>query len=172
MSLVLFSVAAVEMFCCSISFRVLDPATTYLPLLMSSLISLITGRYDFVFLPLALPTPIVLALLSEPFSASSSASPFLTSTELHAGGLSVPDAGEGKSWVIVEAGRQINTGPLYVPGGKSNFLVRPSSHLAVPRFPDPIPYYRNARLKSPSSATPAPPLPFRSRSKPRSYSTR
>lgn len=89
---------------------------------MNYVAPLISGRYDFTFLPLSLPTPLVLALLSTSLAAQPS--PFLPPTELSTLGLSVPSAGEGRSWVIVEAGRQLGTG-MAIPGGRSTFAVRP-----------------------------------------------
>lgn len=89
---------------------------------MTSLLAkLITGRYDFYFIPIPLPTSYVVSLLPELFH--SSPSPFFTTEELGAIGIDVPSAGEGLSWGLIEAGRQINTGMRGVPGGKSDFFV-------------------------------------------------
>lgn len=73
----------------------------------------VTGQYDFSAIPLSLPTPLVLALLA------SSSSPLVPS--------SAPPraaARPNESWVMLELGKQINTGVGGVPGGKSTFWVR------------------------------------------------
>lgn len=94
---------------------------------MTSLLAkLITGRYDFYFIPIPLPTSYVLSLLPELFLKSSPC-PFFTTEELSAIGINVPEAGEGFTWGVIEAGKQINTGMKGVPGGKSDFFVRLNS---------------------------------------------
>lgn len=97
------------------------PPSLHVAATMNYLAPLITGRYDLSFLPLSLPTPLVLALLSP--SLSSLSSPFLTATSLSALGLSVPSPGPGRSWIVLEAGQQIGTG-VAIPGGRSHFAVR------------------------------------------------
>lgn len=89
-----------------------------------NLASLITGQYDFQFIPIALPTSYVLSLLPASLKQNSTnSSALLSNEELASLGLDVPSAGEGKNWIVIECGRQINTGMKYVPGGKSNFFV-------------------------------------------------
>ncbi|GAA5926258.1 hypothetical protein JCM3775_000971 [Rhodotorula graminis] len=76
------------------------------------------GQYDFWAVPLALPTSLVTALLPHP-----TASPLalLAPQEVQAASPRIPDPGEGHSWVVVEAGKQIKTGVAWVPFGRSSF---------------------------------------------------
>ncbi|GAA5955217.1 hypothetical protein JCM21900_002242 [Sporobolomyces salmonicolor] len=87
-------------------------------MLAALIASRITGRYDFTFAPIALPTPLVVLLLPTLWS---DVAVFLTPEELKKQGLVVPSPGEGMSWVCIEAGQQINTGLGGVPGGKRTF---------------------------------------------------
>lgn len=83
------------------------------------------GQYDFWAVPLALPTQLVSALLPHP-TASSSASQLspLAPHEVEAASPRIPDPGEGHSWVVIEAGKQVKTGVAWVPFGRSSFHVR------------------------------------------------
>ncbi|GAA5895099.1 hypothetical protein JCM5296_000882 [Sporobolomyces johnsonii] len=87
-------------------------------MLASLIASRITGRYDFTFTPIALPTALVVLLLPTLWS---DAAVFLTPEELKEQGLDVPSPGQGMSWICIEAGQQINTGMEAVPGGKRTF---------------------------------------------------
>lgn len=90
-----------------------------------NLASLITGHYDFQFIPIALPSSYILSLLPPSLQQNhlTKSSPFLSNEELINLGLKVPSAGEGKNWIVIECGKQINTGMRYIPGGKSDFYV-------------------------------------------------
>lgn len=86
--------------------------------MLSSLISPhITGTYAFTLVPVSLPTALVEALLP-----SSWRDAFLSQQELKQQGLDVPDPGEGRRWICVEAGEQRGTG-MSLPGGRSTFFV-------------------------------------------------
>lgn len=132
--------------------------------MFSSLIAAnVTGTYAFTFLPLPLPTQLINTLLP----ANSFA--LLSPSELAEHGLVLPSAGEGNSWVVIQAGQQIDTG-MSLPGGRSTFQVR---HECARRLhasiadkcssrPTPeqeakleIPFLRST-TPTPSSSTPSP----------------
>lgn len=80
---------------------------------MNAIASSISGRYDFYFLPIQLPTSIVQALLPAPWAVAPAGS-----------SSSSPPTKADHSWVVVQAGWQIGTGPP-MPGGKHDFEVSP-----------------------------------------------
>lgn len=132
-------------------------------MLESLISSAYVGNYDFWAVPLALPTPLVKALLPHPTSGSSSASSSSSSSfsqlsllepqEVHTASPRVPDPGEGHSWVVLEAGKQVRTGVAYVPFGRSTF------HEAKLE----VPFLRHAQQSSSSSSTTNPtPLTLKS----------
>ncbi|BGP44733.1 hypothetical protein JCM10450v2_000547 [Rhodotorula kratochvilovae] len=99
------------------------------------------GQYDYWAVPVALPTPLVRALLPHSSSPAAPQVDFLTPQEVQTAAVHVPDPGEGHSWVVVEAGKQIRTGVGWVPLGRSTFheaklevpfLRHPQTASAVP----------------------------------------
>ncbi|GAA6004347.1 hypothetical protein JCM10207_000679 [Rhodosporidiobolus poonsookiae] len=86
-------------------------------MLASLLAPHITGRYSLTFLPVALPEVYIRTLLPTDWAERDDL--FLTIEEL---GADVPDAGEGRRWVCIEAGEQIDTGVGGLPGGKRTFF--------------------------------------------------
>ncbi|GAA5980711.1 hypothetical protein JCM10908_001746 [Rhodotorula pacifica] len=109
-------------------------------MLAEALSALFTGHYDLVFVPVALPEPLVRAMLPSEWGNADDA--FLSQDELSTVGVTLPDAGQGKRWVCIEAGKQIDTGVNYIPMGKSTFFeakveipflrhpqVKPSTHI-------------------------------------------
>ncbi|BGP21467.1 hypothetical protein Rt10032_c01g0176 [Rhodotorula toruloides] len=78
----------------------------------------ITGQYDLTFVPVALPTALVRALLPAEWGQRDDA--FLTAEELAGYGVDLPVL-EGKQWVCIEAGKQLNSG-VSVPLGRRSFL--------------------------------------------------
>ncbi|GJN91567.1 hypothetical protein Rhopal_004590-T1 [Rhodotorula paludigena] len=106
-------------------------------MLASYIAPAITGRYDFTAVPVALPTPLVRALLP----TADDEWGFLAPDDARTASLGIPDAGPGKSWIVLEAGKQIHTGMSYVPFGRSTFfeakvevpfLRHPATQSAVP----------------------------------------
>ncbi|GAA5834471.1 hypothetical protein JCM9279_004325 [Rhodotorula babjevae] len=79
------------------------------------------GQYDFWAVPLALPTPLVTALLPHPTSSAASHLAPLAPHEVEAASPRIPDPGQGNSWVVIEAGKQVKTGVAWVPFGRSSF---------------------------------------------------
>ncbi|BGP12694.1 hypothetical protein JCM10213_008832 [Rhodosporidiobolus nylandii] len=106
-------------------------------MLASVLAPHVTGRYTFTFAPVALPEAVVRALLPPHWRGAEE-----LWVELEEVGCAVPDSGDGKRWVCVEAGRQVETGVQGVPGGKSTFLEAKLE----------IPFLRH--LRCPSTSTP------------------
>lgn len=92
-------------------------------MLAEAISALFTGHYDLIFVPVALPKPLVRALLPSEWGSADDA--FLSNDELAqaAGVAQLPDPGHGKRWVCVEAGKQVDTGVNWVPMGKSTFFV-------------------------------------------------
>ncbi|KAI5480016.1 hypothetical protein MNV49_001981 [Pseudohyphozyma bogoriensis] len=80
-------------------------------LLASTISSLVTGQYDFLALPILLPTPLISALLSS--------TPYSSATPSPPPSLPASETPEGFSWVVLEAGKQIGMG---VPGSRSDFF--------------------------------------------------
>ncbi|GAA6047140.1 hypothetical protein JCM3770_006920 [Rhodotorula araucariae] len=90
--------------------------------MLESLISAAyVGQYDYWAVPVALPTPLVRALLPPSSSPAAPHVDFLTPQEAHTAAVHVPDPGQGHSWVVLEAGKQIRTGVGYIPLGRSTF---------------------------------------------------
>ncbi|BGP52877.1 hypothetical protein JCM8202_003959 [Rhodotorula sphaerocarpa] len=90
-------------------------------MLAEAIAALFTGHYDLLFVPVAVPETLVRALLSAEWGSADDA--FLSPDELEQGGAgAIPDAGNGKRWICLEAGKQVDTGVNYVPLGKSTFF--------------------------------------------------
>lgn len=92
-------------------------------MLAEAIAGLFSGHYDLTFVPVALPEPLVRAMLPAEWGSADDA--FLSSDQLAASVRGAPpDPGSGKRWVCVQAGKQVDTGVNYVPMGKSTFFVR------------------------------------------------
>ncbi|POY71356.1 hypothetical protein BMF94_5668 [Rhodotorula taiwanensis] len=90
-------------------------------MLAGAIAALFTGYYDLVFVPVAVPELLVRAMLPAEWGNADDA--FLSADELQqATQVHLPDPGQGKRWVCVEAGKQVDTGVNYVPMGKSSFF--------------------------------------------------
>lgn len=90
-------------------------------MLAEAIAALFTGHYDLLFVPVAVPETLVRALLPAEWGSADDA--FLSPAELEQGGAgAIPDAGNGKRWICIEAGKQVDTGVNYVPLGKSTFF--------------------------------------------------
>ncbi|GAA5958243.1 hypothetical protein JCM8115_004030 [Rhodotorula mucilaginosa] len=114
-------------------------------MLAEAISALFTGHYDLIFVPVALPEPLVRALLPSEWGNADDA--FLPNDQLAqaAGVEQLPDPGQGKRWVCVEAGKQVDTGVNYVPMGKSTFFEAKVE----------VPFLRHPQVK-----TSSPPIPF------------
>ncbi|GAA6058549.1 hypothetical protein JCM10212_006988 [Sporobolomyces blumeae] len=112
-------------------------------MLASYLAPYITGRYDVEIVPLSLPTPLVTYLLPSLWSETS-LPVFLSPDGVNeATGNLVPDPGQGRQWVVVQAGQQISTGVGFGPGRKTFYEAKLE-----------IPFLRHPSAKSSSPATP------------------
>lgn len=130
---------------------------TVTTMLAEAISALFTGHYDLIFVPVALPEPLVRALLPSEWGNADDA--FLSNDQLAqaAGVAQLPDPGHGKRWVCVEAGKQVDTGVNYVPMGKSTFFVShcPFSLLQCTVETDP----EQQRLPGSQSRSPIPAAP-------------
>lgn len=145
----------------------LHPDALSANMLAGAIAALFTGYYDLVFVPVAVPELLVRAMLPAEWGNADDA--FLSADELQqATQVHLPDPGQGKRWVCVEAGKQVDTGVNYVPMGKSSFFVSAIPGRALPVRHTLTLFFtarRKPKSRSPSSGIRSSSRPFRSPSR-------